>query len=184
MYGNTRMKSEMTERAKIIQERKKWLEIRNGYLVLLIRILLLLATASVLFGLVFLLFRAEGMDMSPAVKDGDVLFAYRLQREYGKNDLVIYRTEGRRRVGRIAAASGDVLDSTEDGTLLVNGVVQIGEQGSVAAGDADYPSVVPDNCVYIVADNRRLNRDSRDFGAIPCDLIEGKVIALMRRRGF
>ena len=175
----------MTERAAIIQDRRKRLELRNGYRLLFFRVLILGLTLFVMFGQVFLLFRAEGMDMSPAVRDGDVLLAFRLYGDYRKNDLVIYRTEGRRRVGRIAARAGDTLDVAEDGVLLVNGVAQANERNEVmAAGDADYPLVVQEDSYYIVEDNRRLSRDSRDFGTVSAEHIEGKIITLLRRRGF
>lgn len=37
--------------------------------------------------------------------------------------------------------------------------------------------VVPDNCVFVLGDNRTASVDSRKFGCIPVSKIEGKVVA-------
>ena len=35
--------------------------------------------------------------------------------------------------------------------------------------------IVPDNCVFVLGDNRMGSTDSRAFGCIPLERIEGKV---------
>ena len=80
-----------------------------------------------LFTQVFLVAQNSGLGMFPALKDGDLMVVFRLQRDYAKNDVVTYRAEGRRYVGRIAAAAGDEVDMDEDGNLTVNGALQTGE---------------------------------------------------------
>ena len=50
---------------------------------------------------VLLLTQAKGSSMFPAVKDGDLLICYRLQKTYAKNDVVVYTQGGKLRVGRI-----------------------------------------------------------------------------------
>lgn len=42
-------------------------------------------------------------------------------------------------------------------------------------GEQYYDVVVPDNCVYVLGDNRTQSSDSRRYGCIPVDKIEGKV---------
>lgn len=37
--------------------------------------------------------------------------------------------------------------------------------------------IVPDNCVFVLGDNRSASIDSRKFGCIPVSKIEGKVVA-------
>ena len=54
----------------------------------------LAAAAWGLFTQVFLLTQAKGSSMFPAVKDGDLLICYRLQKTYAKNDVVVYTQGG------------------------------------------------------------------------------------------
>ena len=53
---------------------------RRLALSLLTRLAAAAAALTVLLGVVLLVTQAEGQDMFPAVKDGDLLIAYRLQR--------------------------------------------------------------------------------------------------------
>ena len=52
----------------------------RGFLMLALRVLFIALALLILFGKVFLLYRVHGMDMYPAVKDGDLLLAYRIQK--------------------------------------------------------------------------------------------------------
>ena len=172
----------------VIARRRQKLLLAEGYRSLFFRALLLFAVLWLGLTQVFLLAQNSGMDMFPAVKDGDLMLAFRLQGSYAKNDLVIYRAEGERRVGRIVARGGDVVTITEDGELLVNGTPQSGEilyptymrEGQ----EALYPYRVPDGTVYILCDCRTQCTDSRDFGPVPVGELEGKVISILRRRGL
>ena len=38
-----------------------------------------------------------------------------------------------------------------------------------------YDLIVPENCVFVMGDNRDHSTDSRSFGCIPLEKIEGKV---------
>ena len=139
-----------------------------------------------LLGVVLLVTQAEGQDMFPAVKDGDLLIAYRLQRRWAQDDLVLYRQEGALRLGRVAAVGGDVVMLEEDGTLRVNGTLHAGEvlYPTYPAGGVMYPYTVPEGCLFILNDYRTHGRDSRHFGAVPQQDAAGKVITLLRRRGL
>ena len=45
----------------------------------------------------------------------------------------------------------------------------------VGKGQPYYDLVVPDNCIFVMGDNRNYSTDSRAFGCIPLEKIEGKV---------
>ena len=159
----------------------------RGYVMLVVRVAVIAAVLVILFSKVFLVCRMKGMDMFPAVRDGDLLIAFRLQQDYQKNDVVIYRSDdGQRRIGRIAARGSDWLEITENGTLKVNGTVQRGEilYPTYPRENAEYPLQVPAGSVYVLGDQRTESRDSRDFGPIPSKSLEGKLISLFRRRGL
>ena len=163
-------------------------KLRKGYLELARRVVLVAAMFWLLFGVVFMLARVQGNEMFPAVKDGDLVLAYRLQQSCTKNDVVVYQADGVTHVGRVLALGGDVVNITEDGTLLVNGTTQSGEilypTYPASAAGLSYPYTVPEGSVFILADYRTNAADSRNFGAIPMRDVKGTVLALLRRRGL
>ena len=175
-----------TEFSSIIRKRRENAAIKRGYLSLILRSLIVIAAVYLIFSRVFMLTQAKGMGMFPAVKDGDLVVAYRLQSKYEKNDVVVYRAGGETRIGRVLAKGSDNIDIGEDGTVRVNGTVQTGEilyPTFPRQGD-EYPVKIPDNCLYILGDYRTNTKDSRDFGPIPMDGVKGKVITILRRRGL
>ena len=87
--------------AKAVRRRRLDAENRQDFISLLGRVVVILLCAWVLFTQVFLLTQAKGSSMFPAVKDGDLLICYRLQKTYAKNDVVVYTQGGKLRVGRI-----------------------------------------------------------------------------------
>lgn len=157
---------------------------KRGYLDLLRRIGLVIVILAVTFSVVLLLWRAEGQEMYPAIRDGDLLLASRRNKIWHRGDVVIYQAEGERRVGRIAAVEKDTLGVTESGDLVVNGARQSEEVFYQTVMESEDPILVPEDTVYILGDRRDACRDSRDFGPIPISDLEGKVIGLYRIRGF
>ena len=157
-----------------------------GLFRLLSRIALIALLVLLLLTKVFLITNASGNGMFPAVKDGDLLFAFRLQREYAKNDVVVYTAGQETKVGRIAALAGDVVMLDESGILLVNGTIQSGEilYPTYAGTELIYPYQVPEDSVFLLGDYRKDARDSREYGAVPLKAVCGKVITVLRRRGI
>lgn len=174
------------EISKVIRKRKNKAAIKTGYIHLLLRIALLGILGYLLLSQVFLITRAEGNDMYPAMKDGDLMIGFRLQAEYQKNDVIIYRMDGKDRTGRLIAQENDVVIMDETGALLVNGSVQGGEihYPSYAKAGITYPYRVPESQMFIMGDHRTQAADSRDFGSVAEEQVLGKVITILRRRGL
>ena len=146
----------------------------------------LLATWLVL-SQVLLLTQVRGQDMFPSLKDGDLVLAFRLSGDVQKDDIVVCEAGGDRCVMRVVARGGDVVTIDETGNLLVNGTNQAGEiVFPTYAGDAGitYPYAVPAGHVFVLGDYRTEAEDSRHFGAVPEEDVEGEVIAVLRRRGL
>lgn len=89
--------------AEVIARRRDAIALRRGYWSLLWRIIVIAAVCWLMFTQVFLLTQAQGNGMFPAVKDGDLVIAFRLQGDYAKDDVVVYTVDGQRRVGRVVA---------------------------------------------------------------------------------
>lgn len=172
--------------AAMIAARRSQVLTRQGYWGLLRRVLLLALVGWLLLTQLFLITQVSGNDMFPALKDGDLVIAYRLENHYAKGDVVVYTVNGETRVGRIAARATDTVTFTESGALLVNGTTQSGEivYPTYAKDGIDYPYTVSDGFVFLLGDFRTQAEDSRDFGPVPMEDIRGKVITILRRRGI
>ena len=179
-------KSSEKTNASIIAARRNRVLDRQGYASLLFRILFLVAAFWALFTYVFLITQVSGNDMFPAVKDGDLAVAFRLQQDYAKGNVIVYRAEGKIRFGRIAARATDVVALDDSGNLQVNGTTQSGEilYPTYAKEELEYPYRVPEGHVFVLGDYRTQTQDSRDFGPIPMENVLGKVITILRRRGL
>ena len=182
----TKAPKPMASPIRVIRRRKDALLTRRGYGALGIRLLLIAMAVWFAFSQVFLLHRNQGLGMFPAVKDGDLVLAYRLQQEYGKGDVVVYRAGGQLHLGRVAALGTDVIMMDDSGSLTVNGSPQNGEilYPTFARENTVSPLRVQEGMVFVLGDYRTQTQDSRDFGPIPLDDIQGKVITLVRRRGL
>lgn len=176
---------EMTT-AEIITRRRNRAIDRQGYISLVIRVVVLAFIGWILFSQVFLVMQASGNGMFPSVKDGDLIFGYRLQQNYAKEDVITYTVEGKKYIGRIVARESDVVTLDESGSLLVNGTAQSGEilYPTYAGDELEYPYTVPEGHVFVLGDYRTQTEDSRYFGAIPMKDVKCKVITILRRRGL
>ena len=64
---------------------------------LAVRLAVFAALLWVLLTQVYLVTQASGSEMFPAVKDGDLVLGCRLEKDYAKNDVVVYERSGRLR---------------------------------------------------------------------------------------
>lgn len=178
--------NELETLSKTIKTRRERVLSRRDWFRLARRVLILALAFWLVLTQVFFVMQASGNDMFPAVKDGDLIIAYRLQQDYVKSDVVVYTVNGETRVGRIAARETDVVTLDDSGTLLVNGTTQTGEilYPTYAGSGLSYPYTVPNGCVFILGDYRTQAKDSREFGPVPMEDVIGKVITILRRRGL
>lgn len=168
-----------------IRKKRYRLATRQGYLELLKSLVIIGVILMIAFSKVFLVTVARGMDMFPAIQDGDIVLGYRLDSRYLKNDVVVYEDENKTRIARVVAKAGDSVDITEDGVLYVNGTEQSGEiVYPTVRGEQEYPFTVPEDCVYVLGDYRTVATDSRKTGPVRTEKIKAKVVSLFRRRGI
>lgn len=179
-------KTAVASPAAIITRRRNAVLDRQGYGSLLRRCVLLALCAWLFLTQLFLVAQVNGNNMFPALKDGDLLLAYRLQKDYALDDVVVYTREGEMLVGRIVAQAGDTVSLSDTGIVNVNGTNKAGEilYPTYPREGAENPYTVPDGCIYVLGDYRTDTADSRDFGGIPLEDLQGKVITILRRRGL
>lgn len=155
----------------------------------LIRLLIKLSLVSLFIWLalifVFGVFRQEGNNMYPMLKDGDLCITYKLE-EYHSTDVVAYRVGDEIRFGRIVARAGDKVDGDTTG-LLINGgrpSEEIFYPTQMWDINLTLPVVLGEGEFMILNDYREDLRDSRNYGIIHEDDLEGKIVFIFRRRGF
>ena len=157
----------------------------GGFLEFLV---ILIAAFAFVFGFVrpFVLeaFQVPSESMVPTLEVGDRFlankFVYRFW-EPERGDIVVFRSvDGGEEdlVKRIVALAGDEV-AVENGVLSVNGEVQqelFVNQGVPDRG-AYGPTRIPEGEVFVMGDNRANSRDSRFFGSVPVENIEGEAFA-------
>lgn len=153
---------------------------------LLIKITVLTIIVVIVLTWILGLHRMTGNNMFPFVKDGDLCIAYKLD-DYTTGDVVLYRNdEGKMKLGRIVAVGGQSVDFPKDGGYTVDGY-QPSEEITYQTFGADgvkYPIDVGEDEVFIMNDFRSDTDDSRQFGCVKKSDIDGKLLFLIRRRGF
>ncbi len=156
-------------------------------LYLLLKIIAIVTVFWIIFTFVFGVVRYSDNAMIPAVKDGDLVFYYRLEKEYVASDLILLKYQGKEQVRRVVATEGDLVDITEEG-LFINGALQqeqqIYEQTNRYDTGVEFPMKLAEGQVFVLGDSRENASDSRVYGAVNVDDTLGKVMTIIRRRGF
>ena len=121
----------------------------------------------------------------PTIRDGEFCLTYRLA-ELRQGSMIVYRQDGEIRFGRVIAFSGDKVgifpDSVQvnDYSITDTSLFPTSPDGS----SISYPYFVPDNCVFVLNEYRSDLSDSRTYGGIPLNAVQGKVVFTMRMRGI
>ena len=157
----------------------------KAFLFLLLKLALVAAIGWAALEYVFGVFRLEGNNMYPMLKDGDLCVTYKLE-EYHSQDVVAYRVEGQLRFGRIIARGGDTVDGDDTGIRLNGGhpSEEIFYPTQILDTALDLPVELEDGQYVILNDMREDMSDSRASGVIGEEMLEGKVIFIFRRRSF
>lgn len=153
----------------------------------LIKLFSVIAIAVIIFTFVFCVNIHYGNNMHPAVRDGDLLISYRLQKPY-LNAVVLYESAGKTCVGRVIALEGDEVNISEEGELTVNGIAPAEEvfYATIPAEGSQitYPYKVESGKAFILNDFRTDTNDSRAFGAVDIKNTKGALLLTLRHRDF
>jgi signal peptidase I len=154
---------------------------------LLTKIAVICGAAVLIFTFLYGLHRNAEPDMDPAVKDGDLVIFYRLDKTYVAGDLLLLSYKGKKQVRRVIATAGDTVDITENG-LIINGALQqelnIYKRTPRYAEGTELPVTLGEGQVFVLGDNRENATDSRVYGAADTKDSLGTVIAVIRRRNL
>lgn len=169
---------------EILEVRKERLYRRREFRRFLVECIILVFLIYAAFQYIIGIAVVSGNSMEPGLTDGEMILYYRLDQGYQRDDLVIiHREAGVEYIKRVVAEPGDVVDITEDGELLVNGVkdttVTAVGKTEATSENVEYPYTVPAGSYFVLGDNREKSKDSRSFGAVTGDDIVGRVFVYM-----
>ncbi|MBD3782561.1 MAG: signal peptidase I [Micrococcales bacterium] len=123
--------------------------------------------------------------MTPTIEAGDhvlVDHVVPLVRGYHRGDVVVLSAPGSGEllVKRVAGVAGDEV-AVRDGVLEVDGVPVDEPWVDPREVDSTFAElgVVPADRVIVLADHRPEALDSRTFGPVPLDALEGRVVATL-----
>ena len=154
---------------------------------LLLKIVIIIFAIILIFTFLYGIARINDVSMKPAIKDGDLVMYYRLDKRFVSGDVAVFEDNGRHTTGRVVAVAGDTVDITKDG-LKINGADQVSQDiyfdTTQFKDGVDFPITVGEGQVFILGDNRPQASDSRTFGCIDLNDVKGKVIAVIRTRGI
>ena len=154
---------------------------------LLLKIAFIVLVVFLIFTFLYGIVRINDVSMKPAIKDGDLVMYYRLDKRFISGDVAVFEYDGRITCGRVVAVAGDTVDITKNG-LKINDAEQISQDiyfdTTQFKNGVDFPITVGEGQVFVLGDNRPQASDSRIYGCLDSKDVRGKVIAVIRSRGI
>lgn len=129
--------------------------------------------------------RIPSSSMAPTLLPGEHVLAEKVSRHLGRwnlGDLVVFTdpANGDLALKRLVGRGGDRVE-IRDGRLLVNGRRVAERYVDHPTVDSVYygPVVVPPGEVLVLGDNRAASEDSRQFGTVPAEELQGRVVGVV-----
>ena len=150
---------------------------------IIIKILLLLIVLFIIFKYVFGIYVVKSVNMFPGIKPGQLIIYYKLNKDYYNKDIIVYNNN----LYRIVGINNDEIN-IDNGSLVINNFEEENEIFFNTNIDDDsiikYPYIVKENEYFIMNDYRIDSNDSRLFGPISKNKIDGLLIASIQIRDF
>lgn len=144
-----------------------------------------LTVVIILFNLILRPVKIDGSSMIPTLYDQDRVMITHLFYEPEQGDIVVINQPNfhhKTLIKRVVATEGQTLDiDYEAGIVYVDGKPldepYIKEATRTSGlGAVELPAVVPENCVFVMGDNRNDSSDSRDIGFVQEKYIMGRAV--------
>ena len=142
----------------------------------------------VIISLLFSPYEVNGRSMQPTLEDGDKVLVLRLNyinlplidqkiiiNQPKKDSIIAFKKKNSETelIKRGIGLPNEEMD-IKNRTVFIDGIIQ--EQGiGVTNPNSDFPIMVDENCVFVLGDNRNLSNDSRAFGCVPVEQIDGEL---------
>ena len=159
-----------------------------------LRLVIFLAMLWLLFFVFIGVTHMPSTDMYPRLDAGDFVLFYRLDKDVKAQDIIVLEKEVPEMDGkhlficRVVAVAGDTVEITDDNHLVINGnnVLEpnIFYLTPRYEGYTEYPLTLQKGECFVLADSRSGGTDSRVFGPVSRNEINGTVITIVRRNNL
>jgi len=130
----------------------------------------------------------DGVSMWPYLENSDFILVYKLQylaKDPHRGDVVVFKhSESQDYIKRVIGLPGETV-TIQNGTVYINGIaltesyldssVRTQPESTIREG---VPYKVPVDQYVLMGDNRPFSTDSREFGAVPKEYIEGRALVV------
>lgn len=145
---------------------------------------LALAFLACFFTLVFLFqpYKVEGSSMLPALLDQERILVHKWVHDpetIHRGDIIVFRSPmnpGKSFIKRVIGIPGDIV-AVAGGRVMVNGRQRADLTRRPAGGPATFgPQRIGDGQYFVLGDHRSISSDSRHWGLVDYEAIQGKAI--------
>jgi len=122
--------------------------------------------------------RVDGSSMENTLKENDILILNKLDKNYERFDIVVFKYNNQKLIKRVIGLPGETVEF-KNNKLYINGkYIEEKFLGSESfdfnISDLGY-EIIPENEYLLIGDNRGASYDSRYFGTVEKEKIEGTV---------
>ena len=183
-----------SESSKLTKKIRRAEESVKDYQFFFLRLVILLVVVWLLFFVFVGVTHMPSADMYPRIDPGDFVLFYRLDKDVKAQDIIVFEKaadsgeKAQPFVCRVVAAPGDTVEVTDERGLAVNGNTlsepYIYYPTKPYMDQMKFPIVLGDGEYFVMADYRNGGEDSRYFGPVTQDEIQGIVITVLRRNNL
>lgn len=154
---------------------KRWAAVRRSLSAVIVLVALFVITTAIWFPV----YHVTGRSMEPNLLQGQVVVAYRTD-DFRRGDIAALYYENNIMIRRVIGLPGDLVEIDQQGSVSVNREIMEEpylEESAPGTTDLVYPYQVPDDCYFVMGDNRSAAADSRMsfIGCIDQDKTAGRV---------